>query len=206
MSEQEHQKPQSYMATNRVEALTDGIFAIAMTILALNIAVPSVPTESAVMEIPRFLKGLWHVLLNYAISFILLGVFWIIHHRQFHRIKHIDEKLLWLNMLNLMFIVLIPFSTSLMSGYDNVQIADVVFEINLLIAGLFCFLQWSYATKNRHLVDPELDQSIIDAGKKKNLVIPLVSIAGMALSFISPEWCTVVYLITPFIMGIFFKG
>lgn len=195
--QQSSQRSRSWLTTQRIEALTDGIFAIAMTLLVLNLHLPKISSDLAAKELSKQLFGLWPHFQGYATSFILLAVFWIVHHKQFRAIKRANEVSLWMNILALLFVALIPFSTSLSGEYGNQQIAVVFFECNLLAAGLIFYLQWRYATNNHRLVDPGLDPQSIALARKRNLFIPIVSLLAIGVSFISPEWSTTTYLIIP---------
>ena len=184
----------------RTEALTDGIFAISMTILVLNIEVPSA-TDLAGQSLNEFLLDQWVEFFNYALSFVLLAMFWITHHKQLNIFKQVDQPSIWINIVGLMFVALIPFSTSLMGEYSSDQIANVFFEVNMLIIGMAFYSMWTYATAGYRLVDSEqVTAEHIRRGKRRNLVIPVVSLIAIAASFISPSWSTAVYMIIPLIM------
>jgi len=189
------------MSTKRVEALTDGVFAIAMTLLVLNLDIPAMPNGSAPEVLTKLVLGLWPEFFNYALSFILLAVFWIVHHGQFRFIKFIDHKLLWINILGLMLVALIPFSTSLIAEYGDVQIAALFFECNLFGIGSIFYIHWSYATGKRHLIDPGLTAQTIVWSKKRNLVVPVVSLVAIGLSFLAPDWSELPYLAIPLILA-----
>jgi uncharacterized membrane protein len=188
------------LSTRRMEALTDGVFAIAMTLLVLDFKVPTIPEGLTVDALPKLILELWPNFFNYIESFILLGIFWIVHHRQCHYIKFIDRGLLWLNILGLMFIVLIPFSTSLVAEYGHVQIAAVIFECNLLAIGFLFYMQWWYVTGKHHLLDCDLSAETILLMKKRNLVVPIISLVAIGLSFFNADWSEVPYFAIPFIM------
>lgn len=186
----------------RSVALTDGIFAIAMTILALSIDVPD-SADLAGRTLAEYLLDNWVDFFNYALSFFLLSVFWIIHHKQMEVVRRFDEALIWLNILGLMFVCLIPFSTSLMGEYSAEQVAAVLFEVNLMAIGLFFFLMWSYATKGMRLVDTEeVSPERVRRGRRRNLVIPAVSVVAIAISFVSPDYSTLVYVSIPLILRV----
>jgi len=191
----------SVLSTKRIEALTDGVFAIAMTLLVLNLKIPAIPEGAAAKVLPKLVLDLWPDFFNYALSFILLAIFWIVHHRQFHFIKAIDQRLLWINILGLMFIALIPFSTSLIAEHGDVQVAAVFFHCNLLVIGSIFYIHWSYATGKGHLIDPNLSAQTILLNKKRNLVTPTISLVCIGLSFLTPDWSEVPYFAIPFIMA-----
>ena len=184
--------------TGRIQALTDGVYAIAMTILILNLHVPQVAQSG-----PDLIHALWGIsslFTNFVISFLLLAIFWVVHHQHFYHIKRADTKLLWINIFSLLFVVLIPFTTSVYGEYPGLTVAAIFFEANILVLGLIKYVQWSYATTDRRLVDPDLDQAIIDQSKRLGLVTPAVSVVAIGAAFISPDWSTLTFLSIPFII------
>src|SRR5216110_2003676 len=99
----------AFMSTARIEALADGLFSIAMTLLALNIAVPVIaPPENAAALLPRKLLDLFPAIALYAVSFVVLGIYWVAHHGQFRVIDAADRPFLWINILFMMLIALAP--------------------------------------------------------------------------------------------------
>ncbi len=200
MNKTKSKEPMPSLSTRRMETLTDGVFAIAMTLLVLDFKVPTIPEGSSVNALPKLILDLWPNFFNYVQSFMLLGIFWIVHHRQFHYIKFIDRGLLWLNIGSLMFIALIPFSTSLIAEYGHVQIGALIFECNLLAIGCLFYVQWWYVMRKRHLLDPNLSVQKIMLIRKRNLLVPIVSLVAIGLSFFNAEWSEVAYFAIPFIM------
>ncbi len=192
------------LKTSRVEALSDGIFAIAMTILVLSFEVILHPPSSVGDEqLMSSLIGLWPDLLHYMESFILLGVFWFLHHQQFHYIKKTDATLVFINILGLMFIGLVPFTTVVVSDYGHLRPASLLFEANLLLAGIVFFFHWIYATKNTRLVDKSLDAEIIKYYKLRNLIIPAISFIAIILSFINARMGVLFFFVVPFVLILF---
>ncbi|MDP1808662.1 MAG: TMEM175 family protein [Actinomycetota bacterium] len=186
------------MATGRIQALTDGVYAIAMTILILNLHVPQVPHRG-----PDLINALWRLstfFMDFVISFLLLAIFWVVHHLHFHHIKRADRKLLWINLLSLLFVVLIPFTTSVYGEYRELTVAAAFFEANILVLGLIKCAQWSYATSKHLLVDPDLDQAIIDENKRVGLVTPVVALIAIGVAFVAPDWSTSTFLLIPLVI------
>lgn len=124
------------LGRNRVEALTDGVFAVAMTLLVLDIKVPELAQELASAELPYRLLALWPKFLSYAISFVILGVYWVGHHLQLSFIRSADRPLLWINILFLLWVALVPFSTALLSEYTKNRLAIAVYAGNMIAIGL----------------------------------------------------------------------
>ena len=195
--------PESGVTTHRIEALTDGIFAIAMTLLVLTLDIPEAKTELIqTVELHRMLIGQMHKFFNYALSFLLLAIFWVKHHQQFHFIKRTNRKHLWINIVTLMFIALIPFSTSLVGDYNDDMVAEFFFASNLFIIGMLFLWNWVYATKGHRLVDRSLDPQRIALWKKRGAVIPLVSLLAMVLSLTNPQFSFYAYLLIPIILAL----
>jgi uncharacterized membrane protein len=182
---------------NRIEALTDGIFAIAMTLLVLSLDVPAGvnnPSDAAVMAM---LTNLGPALYHYFLAFFILASFWIAHHVQMHRLRHIDSRFLWINIVALLFVTLVPFSTSLVGDYPDETFAAVAFEINLLILGLLFAAQWRYATQNGRLVHPGTD---MQRGNLRVMVVPAVSVVAILLALAGMTWSTAAYALIPLVM------
>jgi len=188
------------MTTHRIEALTDGIFAIAMTLLVLTLDLPELEKGLTQTGLHQLLLAQRDKFLNYGLSFVLLAIFWIIHHEQFHVIKRTDRKHLWINIFALMFIVLIPFSTSLVGDYPDDWMAEFFFGSNMFIIGVLFNSNWAYATKGHRLVEPGLDRRRIALGKKRGTVTPLVSLLAMGLSLMHPQLSCYLYILIPLIL------
>ncbi len=190
------------MTTHRIEALTDGIFAIAMTLLVLTLDLPEVGKELTRVGLNNLLIAQIDKFFNYALSFILLSIFWIVHHQQFHFIKRTDRGYLWINIFFLMFVALMPFSTSLVGDYSNDWMAELFFSSNMFALGMFLNLGWAYATKGHRLVEHSLGQQRIALGKKRGMITPLISLLAMVLSLIKPQLCSYVYILIPIVLSL----
>ncbi|MFH1873768.1 MAG: TMEM175 family protein [Pseudomonadota bacterium] len=191
---------------SRIEALTDGVFAIAMTLLVLNFDIQEPAERLSTLSLSAELLNLWPHFLHYVISFIILSSFWLSHHYHFHFIKHVDRNLIYLNIFKLMFICFIPFSTSLVGDFPLSLTAALIFEVNMLIAGLLSYWQWGYATKNHRLVEKDLEEHIIAISKQTDLVIPAISAVAIVFSIFLPHWGTRLYILIPLILLFFRKN
>ena len=188
------------MTTHRIEALTDGIFAISMTLLVLTLALPE--AGKGIAEVHNLLVGQSDKFFNYALSFVLLAIFWIRHHQQSHLIKRTDAGYLWINIFFLMFVALMPFTTSLVGDYPNDSMAEVFFAINMLMLGILLTSNWVYATNHHRLVDNSLDSRSIALGKKRGLITPIVAVLAMGLAFVAPQICSFLYLLIPILQQV----
>ena len=179
--------------TGRMETLVDGIFAIAMTLLVLNLSIPQLTHSISNITIESQLISLIPKFFTYALSFILLAMFWRINHQQFYRIKRIDNTLVWITVMWLLFVALMPFSTSLIGEYGSVQISEVFFDVNMFLIGILSALSWYYATE-KGFTDKELTNEKIHKIRKLNLIFPVVALLAIGATFITPSWSGVTYI------------
>ena len=185
------------LGRNRIEALTDGVFAVAMTLLVLDIKVPELEQSLSSGELPFRLLALWPKFLTYAISFVILGVYWVGHHMQLSFIRSADRPLLWINILFLLWVALVPFSTALLSEYTKHRLAIAVYGANLIAIGLTLALHWRYATAGTRHVDPNTHPGLVRAAMARTLMGPLLYLIAIALSFLSTELSLVMYALVP---------
>ena len=197
MPESSRDKSPVPLSTTRIEALTDGIFAFAMTLLVLTLTLPDATQTK--LNLSELLTAQWPKFFNYALSFLLLAVFWIVHHQQFHFIRRTDKNHIWINIGILMFVALVPFTTDVAGDYSSQTLAELLFSGNLLILGLLFLLNWMYACGNRRLVDADMSRRAIYRGIVRNSITPGVAIISMITSLFLPRWGLTVYLLIPVI-------
>jgi uncharacterized membrane protein len=174
------------MEKSRIAALVDGIFAVAMTLLVLDLKLPEGTKLSNDTAVWRQLFELTGRFSTYALSFIVLGTFWIGHHSLFHFVRRVSRHMLWLNLLFLLFITLLPFSTNLLSGHSHLQTPVLVYGINLLLLCFLSLLQLLYLEHHPELSHDQLSPSWI-ANSRRRLVIPMIIVVtSIAISFYKP--------------------
>ena len=168
--------------TNRMETLTDGIFAIVMTVMIVSLAEVMNFTAMKEQDFHKFFLSLGDDFISYAVSFLILGFLWFEHHWQFHFIKHIDPILVFLHILLFMFICLIPFLTVLAGNHPQFLAPILAFEINILIVCALLYASWAYATHRRRLVEPSLDKKIISNHNMIGLSLIIVTLVAIGVS------------------------
>jgi len=200
MAQKDQKKPEFHLTTHRLEALSDCIFAFAMTLLVLTLTLPDTMAEPANIKLPELLTGQAHKFFNYFLGFMLLAIFWMRHHWQFHWIKRTDSRLIWINVFILMFVALMPFSTDIAGDFGGSTTAEVLFATNLLVLGLLFMANWAYATRGHRLVDSDMSSGIIAMGLRRGMVTPIISAVVIVLSFFIPEWSLWLYLSVPLML------
>lgn len=185
------------ISKGRLETMVDTIFAFAMTLLVLGMAMPQISVSEAATELPSYLEKLLPQLVLFIIAFLVLALFWIEHHRQFHYLRVVDPVILRFNVAILIFIVLIPFNTDVAGNYDGVMVAVVLFHVNILLLGALFAAQWRYITQSSHLCDTKFDA--VSQAKRFWLLatIPSVAFLGVVISLFSPPYSLLVYLLVP---------
>jgi len=178
---------------NRLENFVDAVFAIAITLLVLDLAVPVLKDSNDVLI--GFLINNWPKFLAYFLSFFILASLLNNHHRQFKNIKFADQKIWWINTAFLAFIVLVPFSTSLISEYEKNLIAIITFNVNLLIASLLLYINWFIVVKSNYLLIEGISSRTIIIIKYINLAVPLATLLAIFLAFINPMLSMLGYLV-----------
>jgi len=190
-----NQSESTGMKPGRLETLTDGIFAIAMTLLVLSINLPGLSN----IDVGAFLIGQYQNFWNFTLSFLLLAFFWLNHSQQFHHIKKTNAVLLLLNIFILLFVVLIPFSTSLINDQPSSLIAEIFFNTNMLLLSSLLALNWWYAYK-KQLIEVADNQEHLEQVGKKGFYMPATCLLALALGFIIRDWSTLIYLLIPLVM------
>jgi uncharacterized membrane protein len=172
------------MKINRLEAFSDGVFAVAITLLILEINVPEGE------HLWHDLKEEWPSFASFFVSFWVIGIIWVNHHGLVDHLKRTDRPVLYLNLLVLMTVVFIPFSTALMadhlkSGADE-KVAALVYALAFLAMGIAFNLFWTYIVKHRRELGVELaDGDVRRISVGFMIGSPLYAVA-VIVAFISP--------------------
>ncbi|HVP96431.1 TMEM175 family protein [Methanoregula sp.] len=191
------------ISKNRLEALVDGVFAFAMTLLVVGLGIPSIPKAEAATELPVYISSMFPQFLSFLIAFFILASLWIVHHEHFHFIRSVNKIVLWLNILILIFVVLVPFSTNLSGAYPHVPIAPLIFHANMLILSSLFLVHWQYIIRRPALLTgPIHPDRILDAVMDRVPII-LAALVGMALVISSEPFSSMyTYLIFPLLMRV----
>ncbi len=187
-------------SVNRVEhrldrtlAISDGVFAFAVTLLVLDLVVPSLSPGASSADLWQALTKEYVGFLSYILSFLIAGVWWNAHHRNFDRIRSSDSALRWLNLLFLLWIALLPFFTKILDQYINLQLGVVLYATDQAAAGIFMTLIWIYASHNHRLIDKSMKESEIKSITFRNVIAPIVFFVSMGISFVSLTLAVIIW-------------
>lgn len=180
----------------RIEAISDGVFAIVMTLLVIELSVPVVSKLNAAEELGGMLLQMWPKFFAFVISFMVLGILWFTHHSQFHYARRSNGTIAWLNILFLMFVSLIPFSTALIGEYDIYsKIAVIFWGANGFLCLLMLNIIYWYSTDKHRLIDKELKLKALRLGQIPIIVAAIAFILAIGLSFVNPIIGIAIYVL-----------
>ena len=185
MSGRGEQRHRDGRELDRIVFFSDAVFAIAITLLVLDIKVPEIPDDQVAAELPAQLLALWPKYFGYVLSFVVIISFWNIHHTIFSTIRGYDKALIWQNSAFLMFVAVVPFPTALLSEYGNHQLPVAIYAATLAVGRLLLTSIYWYATSSYRLVDPHLNPRVVRFFLIRGLTIPVIFLLTIGVSFLS---------------------
>jgi TMEM175 potassium channel family protein len=178
----------------RVLALSDGVFAIIITLLVLEVHVPELTQGHSLNEALRELRP---SLIAFVISFILAGMYWVGHRDLFALIRRTDRGLVWLNILYLLPLCLLPFGAGLLGRYDQEPVALRIYGLLLVLIAFMRVVIWLYATNRPHLLWQRLDTRQRRAGLAINLYPGLIYLVAFLVARSAPGLSLMIYSAMP---------
>lgn len=175
----------------RLILFSDAVFAIAITLLVIEIKVPHIETN---INDGIVLNELLHLLpkfFGFVFSFFIIGIYWTVHHRLFSHLINYDNKLIWLNILFLFSIALMPFTTALYSEFyqPNLHIPYLIYTINICLTGFCSFLLVKHLAYSKNNISTGFDdKNLIKAAVAKSWMMPTIFLIGLIISYIFPAW------------------
>ena len=189
-----HNELRKEFQLERMILFSDAVFAIAITLLVIEIKIPELEKEH--ISDKALLEGLGHLIpkfIGFIVSFIMIAIYWNVHHRMFGYVTSYTRKLLALNLLFLFFIALMPFSTGFYSEYagrelvqHQLKVPMTFYVLNLSTAGFINYFMWVYITNPKNKVaEPAVDPEIAMMGRMRSLIVPIVFLAMLAVAYLS---------------------
>jgi uncharacterized membrane protein len=180
--------------SERLEAFSDGVIAIAITLLVLEIEVPDVEDGGLIDALAEN----WPSYVAFILSFVVIGIMWVSHHSMFERIAQVDRGLLFVNLGLLLGIAFVPFPTALLAAYvgnggSNAQVAAAIYSATMATIGLAFVGMWYHLYRRPHLLVDGIEPALLRRSINRSWVSPVVYGASIGLAFISPIACFFVY-------------
>jgi uncharacterized membrane protein len=187
----------SEMSTGRIQAFSDGVFSIVVTLLVLEIHVPYVTGPNVSVELAHNLFDMMPKFFSYALSFAIVCIWWVAHHHLFDVLRKSDRGLLWFNSLFLFWLAFIPFPTALLGDYPNERIAVICYGGVMLLAGLsFSWMRY-YAFFIGQLTYTDIDQDLLKRAMIKSVFNPTLHLSAVLLAFVSTKLAITLYVVIP---------
>jgi uncharacterized membrane protein len=166
----------------RLILFTDAVFAIAITLLVIELKVPELEHRTEHEALSQFLR-LTPKLVGFFISFFIIAIYWVAHHRIFRFVRHLNSSLIWLNMVFLLCIVLMPFTTAYQSEYGLLRTPWIIYSVNIIATGLMQVRLQAYMRNPAHSVVAEHERAHPDLDVMRPLMAPIVFGLSIVLSF-----------------------
>jgi uncharacterized membrane protein len=174
-------------SVERLAALSDGVFAVAMTLLVLDLRVPVREAIHGDQDLWRALLALFPQIVTYLMSFLTLGIFWIGQQTQLNHLSRSDRSLSWIHLFFLFSVTLVPFSTRLLSEFISFRTALIVYWLNILLLGVTLYLSWLCASTTG-LVSADMPSDVPTAIKRRIIVAQALYAFGALLCVFSTYW------------------
>ena len=177
------------MSKQRLEAFTDGVYAIVITLLILDIRIP----EVAPADLPRALVSMLPQVFTYVLSFFVVALYWFSHHRVAQQVKLIDGTFVWLNMVWLLFVTVMPFPTALLGRYPLQPLPTAIYGIDLILANVTGFVITAYMKSHPELCHRSIDQPLFRRQVPIYVFTNGAYVAAVALAWYEPWVSYVLY-------------
>ncbi len=185
---------QPAISTGRLEAFSDGVIAIIITVMVFDLKFTSLPTEQTLWE---DIKPLVPKFISYTLSFLMLAIMWVNHHQLFHQIKYANRKLLWLNIHLLFWMSLIPFATNFIGSNPLLPHASFVYGIIFFTNASGFTLIRNYVSGKVKLVHESIPKNQMISAKRKNWLGMTLYLFAAVIAFVSVNISFIIFLIAP---------
>jgi len=177
----------------RLVFFSDAVVAIAITLLALDLRLETTGDTLTFAE----MAGVWKKFSAFMLSFLLIALFWVIHHQYYHYIRKVDERLLWANIFWLLFIVTLPFTTSLVSAHFNDSVSTFFYAFNILMITVCQNTIWDYASDHPGFLKEDTDPKIVQDYRVYANVAMVNALIAVSLAFVSPVLAFIILFTRP---------
>lgn len=201
MNKPSHRNEFPVFDTRRLDAFSDGVFAIVITLLVLELRVPEVAGPHAAQELKHGLVELLPKFISFAVSFFYISIYWYNHHQLFHPVKHMNRGLFWFNSFFLLFLTFIPFPTAMIGSYPDDRLAVTCYGLAMLATAVSFVAMKIYIKYSGRVMEPvpvdKRDIFYLSVG-------PLLYLTAIFFGLINVKAAIVIYILVPVIY--FFAG
>ena len=203
MKEVLHNELKKEFQLERMILFSDAVFAIAITLLVIEIKVPEIPRHSVTAELlAETMNEMIPKFIGFIISFFIIGLYWTIHHKLFGFVKDYNQRLLWLNLIFLLAVVLMPFSTGFYSVYlfSHVKLPVILYVCNICFLGLMNFILWKYISSNKHNLSENLSKEAAKYFSIRAIMVPVSFIIIAIIYLFAPNYAIYLPMLVPLVM------
>ena len=191
MSNNLHNELRKEFQLERLILFSDAVFAIAITLLVIEIKIPEIHENVSDKVLLQSLAHLIPKFLGFMISFMMIGLYWTVHHRMFGFVTSYSRKLLLLNLIFLFFVALMPFSTGFYSEYSGpdmlrhqLMVPMIFYVLNFCGMGFLNYFMWVYITNPKNKVaEPPVDPLVVSQARARSLVVPIVFLTMLPVAY-----------------------
>jgi TMEM175 potassium channel family protein len=191
-------EPTNYVNLERLTFLVDGVFAITMTLLVLELRLP----ESGTTSLSQSLLAMLPRLYIYFIAFYSIANHWVVHQRMFRHVTSADTNMLWFTILGLLFITLIPASTAIVGRYPAEKLAAACFSVNSFLQGMTVWIFWAYVSKNQKQFAVYSDPRLLGITAQVWLIITIGWLISILLSFVNVYLTYISWILWPNLVAV----
>jgi uncharacterized membrane protein len=171
----------------RLTSFSDGVFAIAVTLLVFNLKVPQIPAANVHTLLPGAVNSMLPLFLTYVITFLIIGIYWTFHHRMLNMVSRMDGPFLWMNIWYLLTVSFVPFPTALIGAYPKEMVSFIFYIGSVMLVGLISALMLAYASHNRRLIK-DIPASIIKYLFFRQATSIIVFLLSIPLALFKLRW------------------
>jgi uncharacterized membrane protein len=179
----------------RIEALNDGIYAVAMTLLVLELKLPEELRHASDEEFLQALAALAPRFVAWLLSFFILAVFWMGHQRAFHYVRRVDASLLWINVAGLLFASLMPFSSALIGEHGARFASQAFYAANMAALALATLWQLAHLAAHPELCDPPLPRAVVAGARFRGWSLVALAALAVAIAWWRPSYGALAFVL-----------
>ena len=189
--------PRRIPGTTRVEAFSDGVVAIIITLLIFEVHLPDLPPDASTGQMLAAFGTIAPKLASFTVSFVTVAIYWVNHHMFFAGVTHTDWKLLWANNLLLFFLAIVPFTTAVLGDHLGQPVAVAAYALNLGLAGAAFTLMGWYVLFGARLVDPRISDGARRIEVKRSVIGTSLYLLAAPLGLVAPVAAELLFVAVP---------